>query len=288
MIMRIYIFLLIGFMGLMVLPGNALAQSDSSLRGEIEELRNMVMEVQRKNYEKNVSNAAVSQTLNEEGLLSGELEENIRKLSGRIDMLEHGLRQMDEKIDLINKDIDLRFNMMEGKQPAPPSASQTPKTSGAQPIGASSANAPKALTGDSVASADIGPIENETAKGIYQKALDELKAKNYDEAESGFNRVLKEYPNDALAGNAQYWLGEVYYVKKEYEKAAVAFAKGYQGYKSSPKSADSMLKLGMSMSALKKTAEACAAFTNLSKEFPKAEKNLKDRAEAEAKKLKCK
>ena len=86
----------------------------------------------------------------------------------------------------------------------------------------------------------------------------------------------------------RYWLGETFYARKEYDKAAVAFAKGYQQYHSNAKAADSLLKLGMSMQGLKKTKEACAAFTSLYKEFPKAAKNLKDKASAEAKKLKCK
>ena len=60
-----------------------------------------------------------------------------------------------------------------------------------------------------------------------------------------------------LAGNAQYWLGETYYVRKDYENAATAFALGYQKYPKSAKAADDLLKLGMSLGNLGKKPDAC-------------------------------
>ena len=102
------------------------------------------------------------------------------------------------------------------------------------------------------------------------------------------NIVLTKFPDHKLAANAQYWLGESYYGKKDYAKAAVAFAKGYEKYKDSNKGADNILKLGMSMQMLGKTEEACTAFVNLPKEFPKAPDNLKNKAAQLASELKCK
>ena len=99
---------------------------------------------------------------------------------------------------------------------------------------------------------------------------------------------MTKYPDHKLAGNSQYWLGESYYGKKDYAKAAVAFAKGYEKYKDGNKGADNILKLGLSMQMLGKTEEACTAFTSLPKEFPKAADNLKTRAKTAAQELKCK
>ena len=75
--------------------------------------------------------------------------------------------------------------------------------------------------------------------------------------------------------------------RKDFAKAAVAFAKGYEKYKG-PKGPDSLLKLGMSMRELKKKTEACVAFMSLPTEFPKAEAALLSRAKSEASKLNCK
>ena len=71
---------------------------------------------------------------------------------------------------------------------------------------------------------------------------------------------IQQFPNDQLAGNAQYWLGETYYVRKRYNDAATAFAFGYQKYPKSGKGADDLLKLGMSLGSLGQKQDACSAF----------------------------
>ena len=148
-------------------------------------------------------------------------------------------------------------------------------------------DAPKSIVGDSIKGDDLKPLKGFDVKGIYQEGLEALKAGNDKLAEEKFNTILSRFPEDNLAGNAQYWLGEVYYGRKHFAKAAVAFAKGYEKYKG-PKGPDSLLKLGMSMRELKKKTEACVAFTSLPTEFPKAEAALLSRAKSEAAKLNCK
>ena len=149
-------------------------------------------------------------------------------------------------------------------------------------------NAPKSLVGDSIQGGDLKPLPGQDVGLIYQEGLDALKAGDNNLAEEKFNLILTKFSSDKLAGNAQYWLGEVYYGNKDFAKAAVAFAKGYENYKTGPKGPDSLLKLGMSMRELNKKDEACVAFVNLPKEFPKAAEPLKVKAKAEADKLKCK
>ncbi len=77
-------------------------------------------------------------------------------------------------------------------------------------------------------------------------------------------------------------------MREDYERSAVAFANCYENYKTGAKGDGCLLKLGISMKNIKKTEEACIAFKSLKDEFPKANKSLLDRADNEAKKLKCK
>ena len=65
-------------------------------------------------------------------------------------------------------------------------------------------------------------------------------------------------PNDPLAGNAQYWIGETYYVRGQYKNAADAFLKGYKKYKSSEKAPDTLLRLGMALAELGQKDAACS------------------------------
>ncbi|MBQ7303376.1 MAG: tetratricopeptide repeat protein [Alphaproteobacteria bacterium] len=100
--------------------------------------------------------------------------------------------------------------------------------------------------------------------------------------------ILDKHSKDKLSGNAQYWLGEVYYKDKKFDKAAVAFGRGYSNYKDGSKGADSLLKLGLSMSQIGKKDEACLAFVNLPTEFKNADDTIKAKAKSEAQKLGCK
>lgn len=126
-----------------------------------------------------------------------------------------------------------------------------------------------------------------TPKERYDFAYKLLVQSEYAEAEAAFKEFIAAHGQDALAGNAQYWVGETYYVRGQYEPAAAAFLQGYQGYPKNAKAPDSLLKLGMSLTALKKTAEACAAYGQLAKEFPNAPPHVKDAMGRERAKAGC-
>lgn len=257
-----------------------------AMENEIAQLREDVTFLQRQNYRDNTDSSQNLTSSKNVSVQVGQLDELVRQVIGRMDELEHRIKKLNERIDMMNKDIDVRFKLLEGKPISGGAGINVEnKTKFAAPV---ATDAPKSLVGDSVKGDDLKPIKGNDAKDIYQEGLEALKANDNAKAEERFNTILTRFPEDKLAGNAQYWLGESYYGRKDFAKSAVAFAKGYQKYKSGPKGADSLLKLGMSMRELKKTDEACVAFTSLNKEFPKAEDTLKVRARDEAKKLSCK
>lgn len=123
---------------------------------------------------------------------------------------------------------------------------------------------------------------------LYRHALNlTLRDQDYDAAEEAFRSLIDRFPNFKLLGNAYYWLGETYYVRQEFERAAVVFAEGYKGYSDSVKAPDMLLKLGMSLSALGKTPEACSTFAKLNADFPNAPDNIKLVVEREQAKAGC-
>lgn len=265
--------------------GTALAQT-GSFEEELAQLREDVTFLQRQVYKDN--NAGVDSLTSSKNVSVqiGQFDELLRQVIGRTDELEFKIKKLNERLDVMNKDIDIRFKLLEGKPVSGGSGMlELPaKEKFAAPV---AKDAPKSIVGDSIKGDDLKPLKGFDVKGIYQEGLEALKAGNDKLAEERFNTILSRFPEDNLAGNAQYWLGEVYYGRKDFAKAAVAFAKGYEKYKG-PKGPDSLLKLGMSMRELKKKTEACVAFTSLPTEFPKAEAALLSRAKSEAAKLNCK
>lgn len=180
----------------------------------------------------------------------------IQELTEKIDFLERRADLAEERLTLIQDDVDVRFkNLLEQKTSAPKENEKK----------------------------DV----KHTAKEMYDTALALLKKGQYEKAEITFLEFMKKNPDSELVGNANYWLGETYYVRGRYEQAAGIFADGLSKYKSNPKAPDNMLKLGLTLKRLKQNEASCTAFQNLAKEFPKASQNLKDRAKEEAEKLAC-
>jgi tol-pal system protein YbgF len=124
-------------------------------------------------------------------------------------------------------------------------------------------------------------------KQLYETAYGYLLQQDYGAAETSFDDFLKRYPNDALAGNAQFWLGESYFVRGQYKAAAGAFLKGYQTYGRSAKAPDSLLKLAMSLGRLGQKDQSCASFAELITRYPTASADVKSRATAERQRTGC-
>jgi tol-pal system protein YbgF len=166
--------------------------------------------------------------------------------------------------------------LIESEQPAAEggaAASPSPEMA-ALPPAFGAATAPNA--------ADAG-----NAKQLYETAYGYLMQRDYTAAQSAFEDFLTRYPQDSLAGNAQYWLGEAHFVRGEYKAAASSFLKGYQNYAGNARAADSLLKLAMSLDRLGQKDAACSSFGELSTRFPNAPENVKNRAKSERQRIGC-
>tara|TARA_X000000950_G_scaffold215407_1_gene259288 strand:+ start:512 stop:1483 length:972 start_codon:yes stop_codon:yes gene_type:complete len=122
---------------------------------------------------------------------------------------------------------------------------------------------------------------------IYSYAYDMLVRENFIEAEKSFKAFIGEHPDDPLASNAYYWLGETYYVQKKFQLAAISFARGFQNFPKGNKAIDQLFKLALSFMNLGKNEDACAAFSKLESEFPNAPKRISNRAKEYIKRAKC-
>ena len=123
-------------------------------------------------------------------------------------------------------------------------------------------------------------------KKKYENAIKLLWANKYEKAEEELIALKNIQPID-LMPNIQYWLGEVYYAKKNFQQAVIEFGEGFTNYPDSIKGPDNLLKLGLSFSNLNKKNEACSAFYELEVKYKNSPKNVIERSQEERKKLKC-
>ncbi|MGR4001107.1 MAG: tol-pal system protein YbgF [Alphaproteobacteria bacterium] len=126
-----------------------------------------------------------------------------------------------------------------------------------------------------------------TPREQYDRAFELLRRTEYAAAEAELRRFLEHWPNDSLAANARYWLGETLYVRKDYQAAARVFAEGVDQDPEGPKTADNLLKLGLSFASLNETDKACQILANLSLRYDDAPETILRRAEVEQRRIGC-
>ena len=162
---------------------------------------------------------------------------------------------------------------------APPPSAPAPRASPAAP----------SVAGQQLAALPVDvKLPNGSAKDQYDYAFDFLKRNDYARGEAALRQFLEKNPKDQLAGNAQYWLGETFYVRGNFQDAAVEFMKGYQTYPKNAKGPDNLLKLGMALEKLNQGDGACKALGLIAKEYPAAPDHVKNATKTERTKLKCK
>lgn len=222
--------------------------------------------------------------------------------SARIDGIETQIQALTAQVEQLSRDVRaLRSGQQGSAQPSGrgfATAPQAPVTSGSlndvdmgpagfgtttvmpgQPDGIGGI-----LSGETVAPGfGAGP----TAKQMYETAYGYMLQQDYGAAETAFREFLERYPNDPLAGNAQYWLGETYYLRGEYKTAATAFLEGYEKHRQNAKAPEALLKLAMSLDRLGQRDAACSSYSELSAQFPNAPDNVRQRAATERRRAGC-
>ena len=142
------------------------------------------------------------------------------------------------------------------------------------------------LVPEKVETVALGSAASGDPEVIYERSYESLLRRQFNDAEVGFRSFLDHHRDHSLAGNAQYWLGETYYVQGDYKQSAQAFLSGYRDFPKSRKAADSLLKLGLSLNRLGQKEQACAAYMQVGSQFPKAAEARK-RAQSEIKRAGC-
>jgi len=140
-------------------------------------------------------------------------------------------------------------------------------------------------TGDKAAAPEQKGFENASAH--YSHAFKLMNDRKFAEASTSFEDFVTKYPKDPLTANAYYWLGESYYVRSKFSDAAEGFRKGFEAAPKGQKAPDNLLKLSMSLSALKRKDQACVVLKQLISKYGNRAPDARTKAQREYGKLKC-
>jgi tol-pal system protein YbgF len=217
-----------------------------------------------------------------------ELEATLRGLTGQLEETRHRLDTIESRLGKLAQDVEFRLSALEHggvASPQPPVPKAAPEAAEKTPAPVSP---PTADTTPPAQSPALPPALPEgTVQEQYDFASALLRRNDYEAAERAFAAFLKQHPDDALASNAQYWLGETFYVRGRFDEAAEAFLTGYEKFSGGKKGPASLLKLGMSLMKLGKKDHACAAWRQLGQRYPDAPARVLARAKAERRAANC-
>ncbi len=165
---------------------------------------------------------ALQQRLNAQSESSGS---KLDAVSGQVQSVNDSLDELKSRMGKLDKQMqDLQAqlqNVPAQSAGGPPASQQTAQSSG-DSGGQASAQQP--------ASGQAPPLEE-----TYQSGLRDYNAARYDVAASEFGDVLHYYPNDDLAGNAQFYLGEIDYRRQKYKDAIKAYNAVLEDFSGNPK-----------------------------------------------------
>jgi len=222
-------------------------------------------------------------------------ERQMQSLTSKIERLEYVQRQLADRMDRFQSDVDYRLTVLEGGTPAAPSTAGSggDYAGGAQVLGSVSTDSlgqvrNQANRGTDRFSQPSGALPAGTPEEQYDYAFGLLRQADYDGAQQALQSFIAQNAGHPYVANAKYWLGETYYVQGDYDQAAQAFAVAYRDHVNGPKSADSLLKLGLSLSYKGDKTRACAVLQELENRVgSNAPRNLLSRAQQERQALGC-
>ena len=174
------------------------------------------------------------------------LQTELRDLRGKVEVQANEIERLKSRQRELLADIDRRVSELERRGSAPATAGDA----AAAPPAAAPPGTPTA------------PEQQD-----YAAAFNLLKQGTYDRASKAFKDFIAKYPQSPLRGNAQYWLGQTYYVTRNFRQARDEFNKVVKDNVEADKAADALLKVGYSSYELGDWAKARASLNQVTARY---------------------
>jgi len=181
-----------------------------------------------------------NRTLEEFAARIDALQQDVQRLQGDAETVNHNIEDLKRKQRELYLDLDHRLRTLETAQ--------------------RSSNGSDANPNATIASAD--------ERAIYDSAFATLRDGKYEQAIVELQDFLKKYSSSEHAANAQYWLGEAYYVQHRYDTALIEFERVVTRYPTSPKFSDALLKFGLTQYELGAWDKSSQALNEVVTKFP--------------------
>jgi tol-pal system protein YbgF len=243
----------------MTLFGCLPSPQQSALQRDVDETKNRLSYLERRVTSENLDQAGrnLSSVTQKQADIQADMDNlrvEIQSLKGRLDELNQQGSRQQEELALLRDQLVMKTSNLESKLQ--------------QPAGTETATGPAAADSASPAAPAAAAAQPEE---VYKQGLDLVREKgDFAGGRQVFQRFLQENPQNPLAPNAMYWIGETYYAEKDYESAIVQFQEVLQKYAQHPKAASALFKQGLCFQAMGDTKSALILFEKVASGFPDA------------------
>src|SRR5215469_2690479 len=189
----------------------------------------------------NKMNAAIQNLQKTLGAQSTDASSKVDQISGQVQALHDAVDELKARLAKVSKQLD-------------------DIQSGQQNIGSPAAAQP----------ASPGAAQAPPPDALYNDALRDFNAGKNDLANQEFAQYVRFYGNTDMAGNAQFYLGEILYRQGNYLQAILAYNKVLDQYPGGNKSAAAQLKKGFALLEAGQRDKAVEELRSLINRFPKS------------------
>ena len=196
-------------------------------------------------------------------------EEEVRRMTGRIDVLENQNRRLREDLEKFQADMEFRLGqgggsgvVPAGRNPAPPVAPSGPPTT--------STGAPAPRTPDRAIAEGQAALGRRDFAAAETAAREALAARGGTQAAAG--QMLL---GDALSGN------------RDFGNAAIAYNEAYTRARTGPRAPEALIGLASAFQGLGNRREACDTLNDLRSRFPNLAGPQAERANAARQRGQC-
>lgn len=207
------------------------------------------------------------------------LQSEIRTLSTGVEEYKDYLKRSSKEIGRVNEDVDVRLKVLEEKKKSLEEENRIQVEKIKEMEGRLKGVEGKIKQADlekASPTKEVLPDAKRLSAGmgdLYKVAFETFQRGDFEGARKKFGAFLKQYPNAELSGNAQFWIGETYYQKKDFEKAILEYEKAISKYPESSKIPAALFKQALSFLELGDKANARNLLRRVIERFPHSEQS---------------
>lgn len=215
------------------------------------------------------------------------MQRDVAKVRGGVDEVRYssrGAQSLTSRLD----DLEARVATLEGHRPAPvlSPGESTSSLSGASE-GTTGTPIPQPTATPvpprpEIAATDLAKEEAKDLPDDYRRGITLVRQGSYDKAIQSLREFLRTNRESPLAPNAQYWIGESYYMLADYYQAILNFNQVRQQHPKSDRAPAAVLKIGLAFQQMGNKSEAKLAFQKVLNDYPSSPEAAQAREKLQA------